>query len=220
VVITILSGLIYLNLGLYVEFLWSYYLDYFQFIDFDWSEGVQELNQQIEKPTIKNHLRLQEQKPPGIYMNMDKVVVEIDEFKELFISILSGFSGQYWFCDLSVGNSTSKITYSQFFNIYFIYLFYPVTLTLGYHTFCFIAPGVLSAFRPIIFKYLQNIFLGLTFHWLILPHLVTISEEFAHESVDSELFVSTHFDFVSSWSYCFYLLLVLIVFFFFKRTFR
>jgi hypothetical protein len=43
--IVTLMGLIYLNLGLHIEFQGSYYLNYYQFIDFNWFEGVNELNE-------------------------------------------------------------------------------------------------------------------------------------------------------------------------------
>lgn len=164
-IICILSCFIYLNLGFYVEFLWSYYLDYYQFIDFNWSEGIEEQGGVFEKVEGK------------------KINVEIDEFKELFISILSSFSGQLrWAFDLSAANKNAEL------NIFFLYLFYPLSFILSYHIFCFITPGVLNSFRPRLFGNLQKIILAFSLNLLILPHLVSISEEFAYESVDSELF--------------------------------
>lgn len=42
---TALVTLIYFNFGFYIEFQNSYYLNYYQCIDFNWSEGIKELNE-------------------------------------------------------------------------------------------------------------------------------------------------------------------------------
>nr|AOC61537.1 SecY-independent transporter protein [Gloeotilopsis planctonica] len=51
-VVLSLLGLVYLKLGLIIEFQGSYYLNYYQFIDFNWREGVKELNEGLISNSI------------------------------------------------------------------------------------------------------------------------------------------------------------------------
>lgn len=60
--IIFLLGLVYLNYGLIIEFQGSYYSNYYQFIDFNWSEGVKEINESL---TLKT-------KPNSTYENLNE----------------------------------------------------------------------------------------------------------------------------------------------------
>nr|AOC61515.1 SecY-independent transporter protein [Rhexinema sarcinoideum] len=52
--IIFLLGLVYLNYGLIIEFQGSYYSNYYQFIDFNWCEGVKEINESLTLKTKPN----------------------------------------------------------------------------------------------------------------------------------------------------------------------
>jgi hypothetical protein len=206
-----LLGLIYLNLGLYIEFQGSYYLNYYQFIDFNWYEGVKELNQSlIINPSRDPSLVLSSRLKGG------EINTEINEFKNFFISTVNYFSGQVkLFIDLTEGNTNQllkKQSYSQqlLFSIYMMFLFYQLTALLSYHFFCFLGPGLLKQSRVKLFQGLQMLFLTLLLHFLTLPYVITIFEELQIESLDSELFFSAPFNLLNSWVRCFYFLLIVL----------
>lgn len=62
-----LVGLIYLNLGLYIEFQWAYYFNYYQFIDFDWYEGIRELNKSLHPKKPATYLTCTEEAGSGLF---------------------------------------------------------------------------------------------------------------------------------------------------------
>jgi hypothetical protein len=157
--------------------------------------------------------------PVELWDNNKLITIEIDEFKNFFISIVSYFSGQIkLFLDFS-GNQSNvvleKQSYSQqlLLSIYMMFLFYQLIALLGYHCFCFLGPATLKQSRLKLFQGLQILLTMLLLHFLILPYAITIYEEFLIESLDSELFFSTSFNLLNSWVYCFYFLLITIVLF-------
>nr|YP_025803.1 SecY-independant transporter protein [Tupiella akineta]AAQ18762.1 SecY-independant transporter protein [Tupiella akineta] len=282
-----LLGFVYLNLGLYIEFQGSYYLNYYQSIDFNWYESVKELNQSVVTLTsrdasfpetlhkmqspfggtnsslkalnkhvigaqllypkqelldfktgylnsvananlqsVRNYKLSHGTFEHGSWNNSKPSNIEIDEFKNFFISTVSYFSGQMkLFLDFSEGNKIQlleKQGYSQqlLFSIYMISIFYQLTALLGYHCFCFLGPATLKQSRLKLFRGLQILFNTLLLHFLALPYVVTVYEELQIENIDSELFFSVSFNLLNSWVHCFYFLLVtlafVLMFFFFK----
>lgn len=264
--IIVLGGLIYLNLGLYVEFLWSYYSDYYQFVDFNWLVGVEELNtlssplpeqrrgdlQKIYavKSELSNHIlesgrafkvavvepATTQSKcnnlPGGVLLECSdltiacaaktastvdceiNVSVEISEFNNYFISIITCFTSQLpWAFDFAfthhINQNTKSLIATQLSKIFSIFIFYPSILVLVYHSFCFISPAIIIQSRLKIIAGLQCAFLLFLIHLVLLPYMVTILSELAHESVDSEIFSSTSFDFISAWIYSFYFLVAI-----------
>lgn len=121
--LAMLIGLIYLNLGLYLEFNRAYYLGYYQFIDFNWSSGVVELNESLSCSHEKSPvgIRLESSSNTVSESVSDEVqqaatvkftlsngfagakplvknfyllpLVEIDEYRHFFISAVSFFAG-------------------------------------------------------------------------------------------------------------------------------
>lgn len=227
----------YLNIGLYLEFQGSYYLNYYQFIDFNWAEGIKELNHNIkylkeagtelsnEKYSFDNNCQaLPQQSSLVIFENpknqryiYESIVVEIDEFKNFFLSITNYFSGQTKFViDLHQNKTQNifdrkKISQQLIFSIYFMSLFYQLASFLGYHCFCFLCPAITKKNRLKLIKLLQAFFIILLLHFLTLPYVIAIYQELQIENLDSELFFSSQFGFLEDWIRCFYFLLVAVI---------
>ena len=203
-VLLALTGFIYINLGLYIEFQWSYYFNYYQFSDFDWREGIRELSRWEVDFINKDALHLEQK---GL-----EVGVEIEEFKNFFVSIISCFStqsspalnqGLVGTASRQSGIVGSQLTYA----IYLAFLTYQLILLSVYHSFCFFCPAVLQQSRVTLFSCLQGLILALLLHFMCLPYVLSIYEEFLIEGVDTELFYIPSRDLLTAWVACFYSLL-------------